>query len=188
MVWISTASALFPDGFWGNPALSVSCLWWISSVTGAAAFNELNQRCWCFACSFRAGSLWADQSWWGQRDTGFTLSVPFKKRKTHSICSLCSLKNQHFPEFHARFENKTFWEVLSAVRCSQWVWPCVRWEGMLFAPSPLSCGLVSSCTSSQSYPMFLFKAEISALSKPPPQPDELEKEHVSLWPAVECWL
>lgn len=87
----------------------------ISSVTGAAAFNELNQSCWCFACSFRAGSLWADQSWWGQRNTGLTLSVPFKKRKTHTICSLCSLKNQHFPEFHARFENKTFWKC-----CLQW--------------------------------------------------------------------
>lgn len=46
---------------------------------------------------------------------------------------------------------------------------------MLFAPSPLSCGLVSSCTSSQSYPMFLFKAEISPLSKPSTRPDELEK-------------
>lgn len=88
----------------------------ISSVTGASAFNELNQRCLCFACSFRAGSLWADESWWGQ--TGFTPSVPFKKRKTHSICSICSLKNQHFPEFNAKLENKTFWKALSAVRCS----------------------------------------------------------------------
>lgn len=90
----------------------------ISSVTGAAAFNELNQRCLCFACSSRAGSLWADESWWGQRDAGFTLSVSFKKRKTHRICSICSLENQHFPDFNARFENKTFWKALSAVRCS----------------------------------------------------------------------
>lgn len=51
---------------------------------------------------------------------------------------------------------------------------------MLFALSPLCCGLVSSCTSSQSSPMFLFKAEISVLSKLSTQPDELEKEHVSL--------
>lgn len=136
MVWIITAWAPFPDAFWGNAALSVSCLCGgISSVTGAAAFNELKQRCLCFACSFRAGSLWAEESWWGQRDTGFTLLVPFKKRKTHGICSVCSLKNQHFPEFNARFENKSWgafaklqWDVLP------WVWSCTRWEGMVFAP------------------------------------------------------
>lgn len=44
--------------------------------------------------------------------------------------------------------------------------------------SPLCCGLLSSCPSSQSYPMFLFKDEMSALSKPSTQPDELENELV----------
>lgn len=51
----------------------------ISSVTGAAAFNELNQRCLCFACSFRAGS---------QRDTGFTLSAFLKDENTQSVLPL----------------------------------------------------------------------------------------------------
>lgn len=137
-------------------------LWWISSVTGVAAFNELSQRCLCFACSFRADETLDSPSQFLFKRGKHTVSAPFAAWKVSIFQSLMQdLRPKPFEKHCLQ------WDV------PQWVWSRTRQEGMVFAPSPLCCGLVSSCTSSQSYPMFLFKAGISALSKPSTQPDEL---------------
>lgn len=134
----------------------------ISSVTGVAAFSEVSQRCLCFACSFRADEPLDSPSQFLFKKGKHTVSAPFAAWKVSIFqSSMQDLRPKPFEKHCLQ------WDV------PQWVWSCTRQEGMVFAPSPLCCGLVSSCTSSQSYPMFLFKAGISALSKPSTQPDEL---------------
>lgn len=54
-------------------------------------------------------------------------------------------------------------------------------DGVVFALSPLCCGLVNSYTAAKATPCFWFKAEFPGLSKTHVQPDELEKE-----PTPEC--
>lgn len=105
----------------------------ISSVTGAAAFNELSQRWLCFACSFRAGSLWANE-------TLDSASQFHLKRGKHTVCApFAAWKISIFQSSMQGLRTKPFEKHCLQWDVPQWVWSCMRQERMVFAPSPLSC-------------------------------------------------
>lgn len=162
----------------------------ISSVTGVAAFNARKNGRVCCVLHFPSGFGASDHMWGGSTRETVDSSFQFllKKRKTYVVSAL-----------FAAWKIGIFWRSVQDLRTKPWplFLKSIVCSEIFPNESDHAQGRTGSCLLShhsvvvwwivipaaEATRCFCFKAEFSGLSKPCIQ---LEKEHVSLWPTIEC--